>query len=221
MGSSPSILDAVVIPFVKGSRILDVGCGFGRWGALLTTNYWETCSDVRNNRPEIVGCDGFLPNVEMAQRTGFYKEVKHILFPPLSFCNNSFNTVLLIEVIEHLNYQNGNELIEEAKRIASERVILSTPNWNAIRGAYSTITGWNDLEAHHSYWPRQLLHRLGFKLYGAGWKTGGRYWRGLLMKMNLLSAYDVLIRPNLISLSRHFPMFAENVVGVWEKRKSL
>ena len=42
MGGSPANLDPVVIPLVEGPRILDVGCGFGKWGHLCLTNYWET-----------------------------------------------------------------------------------------------------------------------------------------------------------------------------------
>jgi SAM-dependent methyltransferase len=218
MGSSPSILDAVVIPFVQGPKILDVGCGFGRWGALITSNYWETCSGGPTGRPEITGCDGYLPNVNLAKRSGFYTQVNHFIFPPLSFPDNSYDTVLLLDVIEHLKNENGVMLIDEAKRITSHRVILSTPNWYAIRSAHATMTGWNDLEAHLSYWTRDHLRRRGFRLYGAGWRAGGRYWRGILKRINLLTLYDAAIRPSLVSMSRYFPLFAENVVGVWDKK---
>jgi hypothetical protein len=80
------------------------------------------------------------------------------------------------------------------------------------------MTGWNELEAHKSFWPRDQLRGLGFKIYGAGWHPGGRYWRALLRKTNLLSLYDENIRPSIISLSLHLPIFSENIVGVWEKR---
>jgi SAM-dependent methyltransferase len=208
MGSSPSILDAVVIPFVKGSKILDIGCGFGRWGVLLTTNYWETRFSEALIQPEITGVDGF------------YCEVIHTIFPPLPFNDDSFNTVLLLDVVEHLDYEKGKRLIDEAKRISLERLILSTPNWAAFRKAHGTMTGWNDLEAHLSYWPRKLLRDLGFRVYGAGWRSGGRYFRGILGRMNLLSFYDEAVRRSLESTSRYFPLFAENVVGVWDKRGS-
>jgi len=218
MGSSPSFLDAVVISFVQGPKILDAGCGFGRWGALLTTNYWETCFGEPAARPEITGCDGYLPNVQLARRSGFYNQVIHAIFPPLPFPDESFDTVLLLDVIEHLKNENGLELIDEAKRITSHRVILSTPNWYAIRSAHATMTGWNDLEAHLSYWTKDHLRRRGFKLYGAGWRAGGRYWRGILKRINLLPFYDGVIQPSLLSMSRYFPSFAENIVGVWDKK---
>ena len=93
MGSSPCALDSAVMPLVLGPRILDAGCGFGRWGALLTTNYWETHRAEPGIRPSIKGCDGYLPNVELARQSGFYAEVIHTSFPPLPFPDNSFDAV--------------------------------------------------------------------------------------------------------------------------------
>jgi hypothetical protein len=125
--------------------------------------------------------------------------------------------VLLIEVIEHLDEEDGTKLIEEAKRVASRRVLLSTPNWPAFRGAHATMTGWNDLEAHLSHWSRETLRDLGFRLYGAGWVPGGRRFRGLLHRVGLLSFYDAVVRPTITSLSSHAPFFSENLVGMWQK----
>jgi len=220
MGSSPSCLDPVIIPLIKGSRVLDVGCGFGRWGMLIRTNYWETYSPDLENHLEIVGCDGFLPNVEMAGRSGHYQKVHHLVFPPIPFADNMFDTVLLADVIEHLHEEEGGKLLEEAKRVASHRVILSTPNYRAFRNAHATMTGWNSLEAHLSYWSRSYLRGLGFRLYGAGWRPGGHYWRGVLRRIYLLRFYDGVVRAWLRSLSLYAPFFSQNVVGVWDKGNS-
>jgi len=216
VGSSPIILDPVVMPLIRGPRILDIGCGFGRWGVLLTSNYWETRGDQKAARPEVIGCDGFMPNAVLAWKTGFFAQLVHAIFPPLPFKTSSFDTVLLLDVIEHLKKEEGLQLVEEAKRVASHRVILSTPNYHAIRDAHATMTGWNQFEAHLSHWPRPYLRRLGFRLLGAGWRPGGRYWRGGLRRINLLPFYDHVLRPWLASLSLYVPIFSQNVVGVWE-----
>jgi ubiquinone/menaquinone biosynthesis C-methylase UbiE len=39
VSSSPAFLDPVVLPLVKGTSVLDVACGLGRWGALPQSNF--------------------------------------------------------------------------------------------------------------------------------------------------------------------------------------
>ena len=56
MSSSPSHLDPIILSHIKGTTVLDVGCGYGRWGCLLRTNYWESDLDYP---PTVDGIDGF------------------------------------------------------------------------------------------------------------------------------------------------------------------
>ncbi len=215
MGGSPVALDPVIIPLVQGPKILDVGCGFGKWGALCTCNYWQTHAPVRGARPELTGCDGYEANVQMARKSGFYGQVLHLMVPPLPFDDRSFDTVLLIEILEHLTEDRGQALVQEAKRVARHRVILSTPNYPDFRDGVAGLTGWNALDAHRSYVPRSLLRRLGFRLSGCGMQPGHRYFRGLLRRLGLLGAYDNRCRRGFGSLSLLAPALADNIVGLW------
>ena len=221
MSSSPAILDPVVIPLIQGPRILDVGCGLGKWGYLCLTNYWETYGAQQGTIPEITGIDAFLPNVMRLREQNVYREVLHALCPPLPFGDQTFNTVLLIEVIEHLEKNAAFHLISEAQRVAQHRVVLSTPNFPSFRPGHETLTGFNPLEAHVSYWERRTLKKFGFKLYGAGLKQGHRQWRRILYRLGLLHFYDCQFRRPLGNLSYWFPSIAENVVGVWIKDSAL
>jgi SAM-dependent methyltransferase len=221
VGGSPTYLDPIVIALIQGPRILDVGCGFGKWGYLCTTNYWETHNPMPPpTKPVIIGCDGYLPNVEISKRNGVYSNVLRVNFPPLPFDNLSFDTVLILDVLEHIQEEKALKLIEEAKRIARYRVIISTPNFPNFRKPHMTITGFNDLEAHISFWSRRRLRQLGFTLYGGGWRPGSRYWRGFLRRLGILKFYDKKLRLGLSSLSLWLPYFAENVVGVWDNENS-
>lgn len=212
MGSSPTCLDPVVIPLVEGPRVLDVASGFGRWGVLCVANHWET---VNWKRPEVVGCDGYLPNVEMTRATGVYAEVLHVRFPPLPFPDQSFDTVLLMEIVEHLEKPDAYRLVEEAKRIARKRVIVSTPNFSMLREGHDTITGFNELEHHLSYISRRDLRRMGFTVYGTGSREPGRILRGVLRRLWLLDWYMRRVRPALSGLGALFPCIGMNAVGLW------
>jgi 2-polyprenyl-3-methyl-5-hydroxy-6-metoxy-1,4-benzoquinol methylase len=215
MGGSPVDLDPVIIPLVQGPRILDVGCGFGKWGYLCTSNYWQTFHSTQGSRPEIVGCDGHEANVHMCRNNGCYSEVLHLLVPPLPFDDRSFDSVLLVEIIEHLEEESAQLLITEAKRVARHRVIISTPNYPCLRDGTNTITGWNPLDAHVSYFSRTMLTKLGFKLFGSGLKPGSWSLRHFLRSLGLLRWYDERFRHSYGSLSIVFPAAAENVVGLW------
>jgi SAM-dependent methyltransferase len=218
MGGSPVSLDPIVIPLIEGPKILDVGCGFGKWGNLCYTNYWETRNPVGGTPPEIVGCDGYLPNVEMARRNGCYRECMHLKVPPLPFSDMSFDTVLMIEIIEHLLEFDAVELIDEAKRVARKRVVLSTPNFPDFRDGHDTITGWNELDAHLSYWSQSRLRQLDFEISGAGVKSRSRYARGVLRRFGLLPWFDARFRLALSGLGSFIPFTAENTVAVWVRR---
>jgi SAM-dependent methyltransferase len=220
VSSSPVCLDSVVIPLVWGPKILDVGCGFGRWGYLCTTNYWETHDAELGRIPEIVGIDGFLPNLRMIKNNGCYTQVVNALVPPLPFKSDTFDTVIMVELIEHLEERKAADVIAEAKRVARRRVILSTPNFPAFRPGHDTMTGFNNLEAHVSYWSRKQLRQFGFSLYGAGWRPNFRYWPGIVRRLRMLGLYNGRMKIGLNSLGFWFPVLAENVVGVWNKIKS-
>lgn len=221
MGSSPAFLDPVVIPLVEGPRILDVGCGLGKWGYLCMTNYWETFAPQPDHTPEVVGIDGFFPNVQKAIQNGCYRTVIHGLLPLLPFENQSFDSVLLIEIVEHMEAGKDLQLIQEAKRVARRRVILSTPNFPTPRPGHKTMTGYNEMEAHLSFLSRRTLRRLGFRLYGAGLRRGPKEWRRILYRLHLLKFYDNRFRIGLRNISYWFPCLSENVVGVWTRQDSV
>lgn len=163
MSSSPTFLDPIVIPRLVGESVLDVGCGYGRWGALIHSNYWEA---GRQTPPIVDGIDAFLPNVEFCAALPFYRSVRQHILP--AALEGSWDTVLACEIIEHVEQECVSEVLSMFERVARRRVIITTPNWPDHRGGANTKLGWNDYEAHVSHVSRAEFTRRGYKLCGAG-----------------------------------------------------
>ena len=105
MATSPLEFDPYVIPLVRGSRILDLGCGYGHWGHLLKTHY-----TARKQPPvpvAVTGVDLFPGNITFCQQTGVYDQVvcedavAYLARQP----DDAFDTVIATELIEHLRWR--------------------------------------------------------------------------------------------------------------------
>ena len=84
---------------------------------------------------------------------------------PLPFRDSSFEVVLLLDVIEHLDKDRGTELLKEAKRICTKRIFVFTPlNWNENEentdNPKSEYYG-NKCNLHKSLWTERDF--IGFK----------------------------------------------------------
>ena len=201
MSSSWSYLDPVILPLISGESVLDVGCGMGRWGALIETNYWEARLD---SAPAVDGCDAFEPNVEHCRERGAYRRVWVQKLP--SPLDGRWDTVLACELIEHIPQVRVAETLDLLEGAAAKRVIVSTPNSALYRGGSDTPLGFNELEAHVSYVPAELLKRRGYRIYGAGF---GRYNSRLALR-----AARWRLRRSLVSLPYRIPAIAETLVAV-------
>nr|CRH05122.1 conserved protein of unknown function [Candidatus Magnetococcus massalia] len=80
----------------------------------------------------------------------------------LSFADNSFHTVICLEVLEHVaDYEQA---LQELFRVAEHQVILSVPNeplWrflNMVRGSY--LSDWGNTPGHINHWSPGALKRL-------------------------------------------------------------
>jgi SAM-dependent methyltransferase len=72
LSSSPSYLDPLVLPRITGETVLDAGCGYGRWAALIGSNFWEAGLE---RPPAVDGFDAFEPNVDHCRASGKYRRL--------------------------------------------------------------------------------------------------------------------------------------------------
>ena len=163
MSSSPSLLDPVILPLIVGETVLDVGRGYGRWGHLIRTNYWEAWLP---HAPEVDGFDAFEGNVAACERYGGYRNVWQQTLP--SALEGRWDTVLACEVLEHLPQDHVMAVLEQLESVTNKRIIITTPNWPYFRGGSDTAYGYNEHEAHLSHVARDVLRRRGYQIQGAG-----------------------------------------------------
>jgi len=140
-------LDKVVYDVVQpGESVLDLGCGdksrtmnLIRDNEVLSVDAWEKCN------PDMV------LDVEKEE---------------LPFKENSFDTVLMLDFVEHLEKERGEKIIERAKRIAKKKVLVFTPKyWTDNKDNVANPELWcyqNDYDLHKSLW-----HEEDFR----GWAT--------------------------------------------------
>jgi SAM-dependent methyltransferase len=182
MSSSPLYLDPLIIPRIIGPKILDIGCGYGKWGFLAKTHGWM----FNCNKPSVIGVDLFLPHLKSVLSNGFYDGRIMASGCELPFADHSFDTVLAIEILEHLAKANGYKLLVEAERVARHRVIFSTPAFPSYRGGLETLEGFNRYEAHLSFWPQREFLNRKYKLYGAGLRYGPSWFRQVFASVSIV-----------------------------------
>jgi len=111
----PSLLN-FLFTHLNGKKILDVGCGEGKYMELLQKQGFE-----------LVGIDISKIQVEKCKSKGL-NAIIHDLHEKLPFEDNEFDDVIAFGVIEHLF--NHHVFLKELKRVTRPdgKIFLSTPN---------------------------------------------------------------------------------------------
>ncbi len=139
--------------------ILDVACGKGQPLAFLN----------RHQRYLAVGIDIFRPCLLEARSLAAYDALVQGDVRHLPFRARSYDTVLLIEVLEHLDGGEGLALIKAVEEIARRQVLISTPVGHHEQHEYDG----NPWQEHRHIWEPQQLRALGYRVYGHGIRNLG------------------------------------------------
>ncbi|MDD4939652.1 MAG: methyltransferase domain-containing protein [Candidatus Omnitrophica bacterium] len=129
--------------------VLDLGCGYN--------------SPLKYTSPRFsVGVEYFLPFILESRAKSIHRYYIRADINSLGFKPGSFDAVLLLGLIEHLDKENALRLLEKAGTIARKKVIVLTPN-----GFLKQFQAdGNEMQAHKSGWSVRELRGLGFKPYG-------------------------------------------------------
>jgi SAM-dependent methyltransferase len=135
------------------ASVLDVGCGLSLKSQHITT---VTRVGLDIHRPYLEAVESRVPWVPICA---------DLAQLPQLFLPNSFDLVLLLDVIEHLEKDPSRRLLEDAERIAKVAVILETPD--GFFPQDMDILGFEQhhLQTHRCGWEQAELEELGYQVF--------------------------------------------------------
>jgi 2-polyprenyl-3-methyl-5-hydroxy-6-metoxy-1,4-benzoquinol methylase len=80
----------------------------------------------------------------------------------LPFRAGSFDAVICLNVLEHLDKTAGKKLIDSMKKLTSDKILLQTPNGFLPQSEYDE----DKYQAHRSGWTVEEVSRMGFHVIG-------------------------------------------------------
>jgi hypothetical protein len=109
------------------------------------------------------------------------------------FKAGQFDTVVALDVIEHLTKEDGLQMMRSMEKIASRKVIFYTPSGYLPQHSFEN----NDLQEHLSGWEAEEMKQLGYRVTGV---LGPKTLRG---EMHVLKGQPKIFW-GFISLVAHF-----------------
>jgi predicted TPR repeat methyltransferase len=153
--------------------VLDVGCGSNSpLGSIKTNIYSE-------------GVDSFSPSIKKSKLKKIHNKYHKLDVIKIGkkFKSNSFDCVIAMDLIEHLEKKDGLKLIKKMEKIAKKKVIIFTPNGFLPQGKYDN----NPWQIHKSGWTSKEMENKGYKVIGInGWKRLRGEYANLLFKPKLV-----------------------------------
>ncbi|MFX1593132.1 MAG: class I SAM-dependent methyltransferase [Promethearchaeota archaeon] len=143
--------------------LLDLGCGMNSPLSKLKK---------RNNRYSL-GVDIYEKYIEISKRRNIHNDylLLDILEIDKKVPPKSFDCVLLIDVIEHLEKLDGIKILKKSEKIALKKIIIFTPNGFLHQKKYHN----NIFQIHKSGWDFRIFKKLKYRVFGI---NGLKFIRG-------------------------------------------
>lgn len=154
---------------ISGLNILDIGCGTGE-----TLTFLQGYLD----NPKLYGVDNSPVAISFAKKRGHY-HIQKVDAQKLPFPDKTFDTILLLDVIEHVKDDTG--VLVEAKRVLKKKgqIIITAPALQFLWSNHDTGQG------HYRRYTRRMLRILARQ-------TG--------LTLAAVSYFNFLLSPAIISL---------------------
>jgi len=137
----------------KCATAIDLGCGKD-----------SPLKFFSNELKYSLGVDSHMPSIASSMKSGIHSEyiASDILETCRKITDNSFDCALALDLIEHLEKEDGEKLLKEMARIAKKRIIIYTPNGFLKQTVFED----NQAQKHLSGWSVKEMKKFGFKVYG-------------------------------------------------------
>ncbi|MES2766755.1 MAG: methyltransferase domain-containing protein [Bacteroidota bacterium] len=152
----PDLLEKEIIGSCE--TLLDVGCG-------SDSPIAQFSKKLRHS----VGIDGFQPSIDKSRAKGIHSDYQlgNVLKTGEIFPPKSFDCVVALDLVEHLEKADGLKLIADMEKIARKKVIIFTPTGFQEQRAYDG----NEYQIHRSGWEVEEMQKMGYRVLGInGWK---------------------------------------------------
>jgi SAM-dependent methyltransferase len=140
------------------TRVLDVGCADGRGSAVLSHR-------------GTLGVDIYRPALESGRFRGRRSSVVQADVRDLPYCDEAFDVVVALDVVEHFEKPDALDLLCELERVARETVVVATPN-GFVAQPPTEDEPWQE---HRCGFSPDELEQLGYRVSGVG---GASAFRG-------------------------------------------
>lgn len=154
--SDPKIITPVceAIKIINPKKALDIGVGFGKWGALIReyTDIWNWRFYESEYQTEIHGIEPFEKYHESPNYRHYDQVYKETIWENLVTSSHSYNLIIMMEVLEHLPKDEGFKVLEWLLE-RTDHLIFSYSN------IHQKNVRDNPLEDHVSKWELEDFDR--------------------------------------------------------------
>ncbi len=141
----------------SADSILDVGCGQGFPMKMIKN---------RMKVKKSIGVDLFRPYIEIGKKSKIHDQYVIADVRNIKFKERSFDVVLALQILEHLNKKEAWQLLDKIEKIAKKQVIIATP----VGKMYHPPVDNNKLQLHKSAFYPEEFEKRGYKIIKYGRK---------------------------------------------------